>query len=135
MGTACALNQSSIEQSPQLLLDHFDIRAYPFQCNAKLYTHCPTKQDISKILIQKSKEFIDDEIPSDSNGSFFEGSHRRTASQNTQRNSLDFSINKTETYKKGILRRPQSQKTISQKSCQQSQQKKVHFQKSKFVHM
>ncbi|CAD8118430.1 unnamed protein product [Paramecium sonneborni] len=135
MGTACALNQQSIEQSPQLLLDHYDLRAYPFQCNAKLYTHCPSKQDISKILVQQSKQFIDDELPSDSNGSFLEGSLKRTQSYNTQRNSLDFSINKTETSKKGILRQQSSLKTISQKSVQQKNKKKVHFQKSKFVKM
>ncbi|CAD8124133.1 unnamed protein product [Paramecium sonneborni] len=135
MGTACSLNQPSIEQSPQLLLDHYDVRAYPFQCNAKLYTHCPSKQDISKILVQQSKEFIDEDLPSDSNGSFFESSHRRTESQNTQRNSLDFSINKTENYKKGILKQPQSLKTISQKTTQQKNKKKVRFQKSKFVKM
>ncbi|CAD8208824.1 unnamed protein product [Paramecium octaurelia] len=135
MGTACSLNQQSIELSPQIILDRFELRAYPFQCNAKLYTHCPTRQEISKFLVQQSKEFIDEEQPSDSGESFLEDSHKRTESQNTQRNSLDFSINKTEIHKKGILRKPHSLKTISQKSVQQRQKKKVHFQKSKFVNM
>ncbi|CAD8099691.1 unnamed protein product [Paramecium primaurelia] len=135
MGTACSLNQQFIEQSPQIILNHFDIKAYPLQYNAKLYTHCPTKQEISKVLVQQSKENIDEEQPSDSSGSFLECSHRRTESQNTQRNSLDFSINNTEVHKKGILRQPHSLKTISQKSVQQRQKKKVHFQKSKFVQM